>query len=529
MNTTVKPPGAPNTPPAAPSALTPRRRGSPSVALDLAFVLVTAALIALALATQSTVLGVFLAVPILYIVLFILVRRPVWTFAFALIVQHFSGLIKELTNFNQIGYFIQDGTFLIVLVPLILRRVLNGSQPNLPRRAWTAIDTFLVLYLALNLLCAFNPASPSPWLALAAVRVRLLPLMMYFFVLYITREGVDLERPLFFVMATCTLCGAVFGLYESAIGIGGVQRLGPGFWPHQVSRVWQDAQGGQHFRPPGIYSDAGIAVLVAGMFAFLALLRPPMLKTWAAKAFVFTSLILSVVEIVATGSRSGFLAVAAAFLFLAVWKRSRVLTASLIGLPIVLGIALLIQPQILDRYATVLNPIQAYQQNRGYTNAGLLSELKRQPLGYGTGTATEGASKVADLLKIDAQADSGTTKNDNGWANLLHEMGIAGVAVYLVLLLAVFSMGVRASRLLPPGQGYLAVTLVVWTVVALVSTAGFIATDVFPINVYFWSLLALVASALDRREKALSMGRARGAAAFAPPADRVPALPGGRV
>ncbi len=489
-------------PPTSASALAPPRRAPTSVWLDLAFVLVTALLVGFAIFTQSIMLSVFLLVPLLYIVLFILVRRPVWTFAFALIVQHFSGLIKELTNFTQIGYFIQDGTFLVLLVPLILRRVLNGSQPNLARRPWTAIDTFIVLYIGLNVLCAFNPASPSPWLALAAVRVRLLPMLMYFFVLYITREGVDLERPLFFVMAACTLCGAVFGLYESAIGIAGVQRLGPGFWPHQVSRVWQDAQGGQHFRPPGIYSDAGIAVLVAGMFAFLALLRPPMLKSGAAKVFVVTALILSVVEIIATGSRSGFLAVAAGFIFLALWKRSRVLTASLVGLPIVLGIALLIQPQILDRYATVLNPAQAYQQNRGYTNVVLLSEMKRQPLGFGTGTATEGVTKVADLLNINANADSGTTKYDNGWSNLLHEMGIAGVLVYLALLVAVFSMGTHASRLLPPGKAYLAVTLVVWTVVAFISTIGFIVTDIFPINVYFWSLLALVISEVDRRQKA---------------------------
>lgn len=501
MSVVSKPPAS------ALSALTPPRRAPTNVGLDLAFVLATAMLVGLAILTKSLFLGVFLAVPILYIVLFILVRRPVWTFAFALIVQHFSGLIKELTNFNQIGYFIQDGTFLIVLVPLILRRVLNGSQPNRSRHAWTAIDTFIVLYIALNLVCAFNPASPSPWLVLAAVRVRLLPLMMYFFVLYITREGVELERPLFFVMATCTLCGAIFGLYESAIGIGGVQRLGPGFWPHQVSRVWQDAHGGEHFRPPGIYSDAGIAVLVAGMFAFMALLRPPMLKSGAAKAFVAVALLLSVVEIVATGSRSGFLAVAAAFIFLALWKRSRVLTAALIGLPVVLGIALLIQPQILDRYATILNPAQAYSQNRGYTNVTMLNELKSQPMGFGTGTATEGAAKVADLLKIDATADSGTTKNDNGWANLLHEMGVAGVLVYLVLLVGIFSMGLRASRLLAPAKAYLAATLVVWTVIAFVSTIGFVITDVFPINVYFWSLLALVVSEGNRRQKALEARR----------------------
>ncbi len=495
------------TQPAAPSALMPPRRAPTSIWLDLAFILVTAILVGFALFTQSIMLGVFLLLPISYIVLFILVRRPVWTFAFALIVQHFSGLIKELTNFNQIGYFIQDGTFLVLLVPLILRRVLNGSHPNQARRQWTAIDTFIVLYIALNLLCAFNPASPSPWLALAAVRVRLLPLMMYFFVLYITREGVELERPLFFVMATCTLCGAIFGLYESAIGISGVQRLGPGFWPHQVSRVWQDAQGGQHFRPPGIYSDAGIAVLAAGMFAFFALLRPPLLKSWVSKSFVVTALVLSVVEIIATGSRSGFLAVAAAFIFLALWKRSRVLTAAIVGLPIVLGIALLIQPQILDRYATVLNPVQAYQQNRGYTNVMLLNELKRQPLGFGTGTATEGASKVAELLQINANADSGTTKFDNGWANLLHEMGIAGMLVYLALLIAIFSMGMHASRLLPPGKAYLAVTLVVWTVIAFVSTIGFIITDVFPINVYFWSFLALVVSEVERRRMAFQARR----------------------
>lgn len=516
-------------PPAA-SALTPPRRAPMNIWLDLAFVLVTAILVGFAIFTQSIMLSVFLLVPVLYIIFFVLVRRPVWSFAFALIVQHFSGLIKEITNFNQIGYFIQDGTFLVLLVPLILRRVLNGSQPNLARRPWTAIDTFIVLYLVLNVLCAFNPASPSPWLALASVRVRLLPVMMYFFVLYITRDGIELERPLFFVMATCTLCGAIFGLYKSAIGIAGVQRLGPGFWPHQVSRVWQDAQGGQHFRPPGIYSDAGIAVIVAGMFAFLALLRPALLKSWQSKAFVVTALVLSVVEIVATGSRSGFLAVAAAFVFLAVWKRSRILTASIIGLPIVLGIALLIQPQILDRYASVLNPAQAYQQNRGYTNVVLLNELKRQPLGYGTGTATEGVSKVADLLQIDANADSGTTKYDNGWSNLLHELGIAGVLVYLMLLIAIFALGVHASRVLPPGRAYLAVTLVIWAVVAFISTFAFVITDIFPINVYFWSLLALVVSAMERRRVASPANTPKAHAAMTvPPAPFALPLSGERL
>lgn len=489
------------------SALAAPRRAPISVWLDLVFVLVTALLVGLAIVTQSIMLGVFLAVPILYIVFFILVRRPVWTFAFALIVQHFSGLIKELTNFSQIGYFIQDGTFIVLLIPLVLRRVLNGSQPNLARRPWTAIDTFIVLYIILNVLCAFNPDSPSPWLALAAVRVRLLPLMMYFFVLYIARDKVELERPLFFVMATCTLCGAVFGLYESHIGIAGVQALGPGFWPKQLSRVWADAQGGQHFRPPGIYSDAGIAVLVAGMFAFLALLRPPMLQSGAAKVFVAVAAVLSVVEIIATGSRSGFLAVAAAFVFLALWKRSRVLTASIIGLPVVMGIALLIQPHILDRYASIVNPAQAYQQNRGYTNTVLASELKTHPLGFGTGTATEGAGKVADLLGLDPSVAAAATKYDNGWSNLLHEVGVAGVLVYLMLLIVIFAMGMHASRVLPPGKAYLAVTLVVWTVIAFISTFAFIITDIFPINVYFWSLLALVTSEVNRRRVTLEARR----------------------
>jgi len=68
-------------------------------------------------------------------------------------------------------------------------------------------------------------------------------------------------------------------------------------------------------------------------------------------------------------------------------------------------------------------------------------------------------------------------------------------------------MGLRASRLLAPAKAYLAATLVVWTVIAFVSTIGFVITDVFPINVYFWSLLALVVSEGNRRQKALEARR----------------------
>ena len=464
-------------------------QGAHLLRLDILFTAAFVALLGVSAVSGSMMAMAATGVLGLYVIFFVLVRRPIWALCAALVAQHFSGLFKQALDHSQASYFIQDGTFVLVLVPLVLRRVVCAPAKPLPSVRLTAIDVLLGLFVVFTYVQAFNPDSPSPWLVLAAVRVRLLPILMYVFVRGLLREGYQLEKPLFFILGMGALCGALFAMYESSIGETGVKALGPGFWPKQVSRTWGDAQGHEHFRPPSIYTDAGIAVVVAGMYAFMAMLRPYRMSLLGNIAR-YGTLLLCLTQVIVTGSRSGFLVIVVGFLFLAVVTRRRAITVALLCLPLVLGLAMLIQPQILDRYATVTDPTKAYQDNRGWTVPLFMHEMETHPFGYGAGTSTVGVGSVASLFGI--PFDDETAVMDNGWLNTLHEVGVVGLALYLALLLTIFGYGLWLARRAPPGQAYLPLTMSVWTLILIVSTFGGVLTDAFPINVYYWAMLALM-------------------------------------
>ena len=426
----------------------------------------------------------------IYLVFIVLVRRPLWAFAAALFVQHFSGLMKQALDFSQVAYFVQDSLFLLFLAPFALRRVLLGKNIQRQRPLSMAIDILLLTFVVLHVIGICNPNSPSPLLALAAVRVRLLPMLMYLIVRDLMREGISVEKTLYNVMALGALCGAVFAIYSSIVGVEGIKHLGPGFFPHQASRVWADASGQQHFRPPSIYSDAGIAVVTAGMFAVFAFLRTSV-SSRLAMICRYAIIVLCVVEVVVTGSRSGFLAVMAGLALLLSLMPNRGRRLMIIGAPLILGLTLLAQPQILDRYATVENPVGAYQENRGGLFEVVLHDCSIIPFGRGTGLYTSSADRLAEFFGVHSREN--IQGYDNGLSNIFSELGIPGLINYLAILIFVLIMALSGSR--QPGtlpeQCSRWKVLAVWSLTLLVSVGGTMITDAFPINVYFWSFLAL--------------------------------------
>ena len=119
-----------------------------------------------------------------------------------------------------------------------------------------------------------------------------------------------------------------------------------------------------------------------------------------------------------------------------------------------------------------------------------LSEVTRHPLGLGLGSSNAAAEKVAGT---GPQRDE-VYHPDNEYYRAAYELGVLGLWFTVLLLASAFLSARAASARLPSDAGVFA--LAVSSTVLAAAAASVVATyfDTFPNNVYFWLLLAVVAT-----------------------------------
>lgn len=387
-----------------------------------------------------------------------------------------QGIIKQATNWSPTTYIGLDIPWVLFLVIWAIRRLKTRHDTT-----FGIIDGLILAFFAWSAVEIFNPNLSSPWMAIGAIRNRLLPMMFY----WVGKDLLDGPRSQRLLLVCLLLAGAggVFGIYEWSLN-GEVGKWGPGFVTRS-STDWRDDEGVGHLRPMSIYQDGGLAAMFSGIMFCIALNSwskfPKRIWPW-----IIASGLACAIFVAVSGVRSAVLCTVAG-LILSVLLNRRLLRP-------VLGIFFIFMllstitgsANLGDRYKTIVNPLAAYQENRGHTVKAAGNLIQTAPLGIGTGSATTSAAVYVNLFDPgNKQVDS--YQSDNAIAVMLAEGGILLMILYVAIFSFIIAQSWKECR---KGQSKkeIASTVLVLAVVLLIASGTGPVTDWQPTNILLWIL-----------------------------------------
>jgi O-antigen ligase len=201
------------------------------------------------------------------------------------------------------------------------------------------------------------------------------------------------------------------------------------------------------------------------------------------------------------------LVILAAFLWGAPWKQREVTrvfrsiqrVALLGGLMIVI-LAVIFPEQVRSRaaiYSETLNPYspasELASRARDYPLRNFLAAFTtpRWPYGYGIGTASLGIQYVARILKA---PNTGVTV-ENGYGQIVVEMGIVGLLLWILLGISICVSAWRVTKSLRGSPWFPLAFVMFWLVFLVFFPMGYNSITLyqdFLVNAYLWILLGML-------------------------------------
>ncbi|HEV3402513.1 MAG TPA: O-antigen ligase family protein [Acidimicrobiales bacterium] len=165
------------------------------------------------------------------------------------------------------------------------------------------------------------------------------------------------------------------------------------------------------------------------------------------------------------------------------FTRFRVL---LLGIPLA-AVGLLFLPA--DVSSAALAPTSGIQRVEAWQEK--LSRITANPLGVGVGASSSASEKVTE-----ATGTGEIFHPDNQYYKAVYELGVLGLWLLVLLLVAAFRSAHTAARASPTGDSLFALSTAAMVLAA--SSASLVATylDIFPMDVYFWLFLAVTHTSL---------------------------------
>src|SRR6266576_159459 len=436
-------------------------------------------------------------------------RRGVYCFVAWIAVED---LIRKYLGNNMIVYFVKDFFALALYLSFFFAR--RSTLTKLCR------PTFLVPFLVFFWFCviqAFNPASTSIFYGLMGLKLS----FFYVLLLLVGHALVDSEmelRRFFFFNSVLILLVAGFGIAQSILGhtflnpeviqedIRGLSTL------YRVSPI----TGLVAYRPTSFFVSAGRFqnfllvswILALGFGGFL------LMRKQTGRLLAFTTVGIVAAASLLTASRGVILwglasamVVAPAVIWGASWageQRIRVMRAiqrAAVFVAMALAILVGIFPQeVASRlaiYTETLSPSSSkselgfrswYYPLQNFVSA---FDYPRWPYGYGTGTASLGVQYVARIMRVPPMKIG----VENGYGQLVIELGIVGLLLWILLAYAITRSAWRAVKNLKGTVWFPIGFAIFWYAFLLVfpmSFYGFIAYQDFVLNTYFWLMLGML-------------------------------------
>jgi hypothetical protein len=435
--------------------------------------------------------------------------KGVYLFLTWLLLEDF---VRKFLGNDMVIYFAKD---LLVLV-LYLSFFIAWRA----RKVQTFRPPFLVpflLFFWLGVAQVFNPASTSMFYGILGMKLYFLyvPLILVGYALINSEQ--ELRRYFFFTCVLILLVGGL-GIAQSILG---PSFLNPAHLQADIrdlSTTYRLApiSGEIAYRPTSVFVSNGrfqdfviVSWLMSLGFGGYLILRSRKGRflAFAAIAVVAGATFMSASRGVFMWNLGSGLVIAAAFLWGAPWRQReaaraiRAIQRSLLVVGLALFTLVLVFPgQFGARvavYSETLSPSSsagelAYRsETYPFRNLILAFEYPRWPYGYGIGTASLGVQYVTRLMHA-VPMDIGV---ENGYGNLVIELGIGGLILWIVLGMAISVSAWRIVKKLK-GTPWLPIGFVVfWYAFLLMFPMGYTSLSAyqdFVMNAYFWILLGIL-------------------------------------
>ncbi len=375
----------------------------------------------------------------------------------------------------------------------------------------------LLLFLWLGLLQVFNPASTSIFYGILGMKVYFLYVPLIYVGYTLMKSEEDLRRFCSFVCALILIVAAL-GLAQSIIGPTFLNPVNLQEDIRELGTLYRAApiSGLVAYRPTSVFVSSGrfqdflmVAWLISLGFSGYLLLRSRRGRTLA-----FTTVGVVGAASLMSASRGVFmwntgdaLVIAAGFLWGAPWRQGEVIrvlrtiqrTALLVGFGII--VLLIIFPNELGSrmaiYSETLMPNSPASELVHRTQTYPLQQLgyafdhPRWPYGYGMGTCSLGRQYVMSIMHA-APMYVGV---ESGYGNLVVQLGIVGLVLWIVLGFSIASSAWKVVRELR-GTPWFPLAFTIWLYALLLFFPmmffGNSPYEDFLLNAWLWLLLGIL-------------------------------------
>jgi hypothetical protein len=437
-------------------------------------------------------------------------RQGLYIFFGWLFVEDF---VRKYLGNNMAIYFAKDILVVLVYISFFAarRKRREGRLFQPPFR------TPLLLLVWFAVAQVFNPGSTSVFYGFLGLKLYFL----YVPLIYLGYALIDSElelRRFFMFNALLLLVVGGLGIAQAIIG---PTFLNPGELQEDIRGVStlyriSPVTGLSAYRPTSVFVSSGrfqnliIAswTIIIGFGGYL-LLRSKRGRwvAFSAIGVLAGAAVMSTSRGVVMWCGGSTLVVLAAFLWGAPWKKkevTRVISsiqriALLAGLVIVV-LAMAFPEQMASRmaiYSETLSPYsptsELVSRTRDYPLKNFLDAFStpRWPYGYGTGTASLGIQYVARILK----APSTGVSVENGYGQLVVEMGVVGLLLWLILGLAICLSAWKLVKQLRGSPWFPMAFAIFWLAFLLffpIGYNGLVFYQDFLVNAYLWILLGVL-------------------------------------
>ena len=436
-------------------------------------------------------------------------RKGIYAFVAWIAVED---LIRKYLGNDMIIYFAKDFLALVLYLSFFIARRSTLTKVYRP--------PFLITFLVFFWYCviqAFNPASTSIFYGLMGLKLS----FFYAPLLFMGHALVDSEKELrrfFFFNSVLILIVAGFGIAQSI--------LGPTFLnPEKIQDDIRDLStlyrvspmtGLVAYRPTSFFVSAGRLqnflvlswILALGFGGFL------LMRKQTGRLLAFTTVGIVAAASLLTASRGVFLWTLATVMFIApavIWgstwageQRIRVMRAirrAAVFVAIAVSILVGIFPEeVRSRVAIYNETLSPYspQSELGFRsqeyplqNFVAAFNYPRWPYGYGIGTASLGGQYVTRLMHVPPM----NVGVENGYGQLVIELGIVGLLLWVLLAYAITRSAWRATKNLKGTVWFpigFAIFFYAFLLLIPMSFYGFVAYQDFVMNAYLWLMLGVL-------------------------------------
>ena len=424
----------------------------------------------------------------------------------------FEDFVRKYLGNNMAIYFAKDALAIILYLSFFRARRAKRVE-----RFHVSFHIPLLLFFWFGLLQMFNPASTSIFYGILGMKIYFLyvPLIYVGYALLESEE--DLRRFFSFICALILIVAAL-GLAQSIIG---PTFLNPATLQEDIRLLGSlyrasPISGQIAYRPTSVFVSSGrfqdfllVAWLICLGFSGYLLLRSRRGRTlaFATVGVVAAASMMSASRGVFMWNAGTTLVIVAGFLWGAPWRQREVIrvlraiqrTALLIGIGLILLLTLFPEEfgSRIAIYSETLMPNSPASELVHRTRTYPLLQLEyafdhpRWPYGYGIGTRTLGGQYVVRIMHA-APMNVGV---ESGYGNLLVELGIVGLILWIVLG---FSIAISAWKIVRKLRGtpWFPLAFAIWLYAILLffpmMYTGISPYQDFVLNASLWLLLGIL-------------------------------------